>query len=415
MFYGAIVPRIDYRDPWNEPLEERVCALLRRGATRRVAYLYERPDTSTFRYRVFNMIEALGADGDTAAAWFSESEVERLLELLSACDLLVICRARYSSQIARLLARAQTIRVTTIFDVDDLVFDTSYIHLLLDTLDQAPSTEGFDWWFAYIGRIGATMRLCDRIMVTNSFLAEKAANFAPTKDVRVIPNFLNRRQLEISDDILERKRIDGFARNDRIHLGYFSGTPSHNRDFLVVADGVAQLLGADPRLVLRLVGFLDLPPVLARFADRVERFPLQDFLNLQRLIGETELNLVPLRNNAFTNCKSELKYFEAAIVGTCTIASPTFVFGKVIQEGTNGWIATSHEWGEKIAAAVSDWDRYAEVANAAAAHARQAYAPAAIAGTIETALFGEPSHQSQGDEIFAPPVQQCGLPASERL
>ena len=29
-----------------------------------VAYLYEVPDTSTFRYRVFNMVEALGLEDE---------------------------------------------------------------------------------------------------------------------------------------------------------------------------------------------------------------------------------------------------------------------------------------------------------------------------------------------------------------
>ena len=67
----------------------------------------------------------------------------------------------------------------------------------------------------------------------------------------------------------------------------------------------------------------------ARVPERIEVCPLQDFVNLQRLIGEVEINIVPLQDNAFTNCKSELKYFEAAIVETVTVATPTYTFSRV--------------------------------------------------------------------------------------
>ncbi|HEX3881228.1 MAG TPA: glycosyltransferase [Stellaceae bacterium] len=401
MFHAARIPRVRYQDPWNQTLDDRIQELRRRSAERRVVYLYEWPDTSTFRYRVYNMIQALQADPGISATWFSEHEIDRLIPLLDTCDTLVLCRMRYSSQVERVIGQAQRLGIDIVFDVDDLVFDVEYIHLLLDTLDQAITPAAWDHWFAYVGRIGATMRQCNRVIVTNNYLASKAQHFAAGKDVRVIPNFLNREQLSVSDGILRLKRAAGFTRGGPIHLGYFSGTPTHNRDFLVLADALAELLASDERLILRLVGFLDLPPSLARYPDRVERFALQDFINLQRLIGETELNLVPLRNNAFTNCKSELKYFEAAVVGTVTIASPTFVFKDVIKDGVNGWIANSHEWVERISAVVADWANYAVVADRAA-RARQVYAPAAMMDVVRMALFGLPVGPRHRDDRMLP-------------
>jgi glycosyltransferase involved in cell wall biosynthesis len=417
VFYAARIPSIRYQDPWNQALDDRIRSLMRRGANRRVAYLYELPDTSTFRYRIYNMIQALQLDPDIAATWFSEREVDRLIPLLDACDALVLCRTRYSRQIARVIGQAQRLRMDIVFDVDDLVFDTEYVHLLLDTLDQACTSATLDHWFAYVGRIGATMCQCSRAIVTNDYLAGRAALFTASKDVRVIPNFLNHEQLTVSDRILRLKRTAGFAHGDRIHLGYFSGSATHNRDFLVLADALSELFAKDNRFILRLVGFLDLPPSLAPYQSRVERYPLQDFLNLQRLMGETELNLVPLRNNTFTNCKSELKYFEAAAVGTATIASPTPVFNNVIENGVNGWIANSHEWAERITEVVTDWGSYAEVAERAA-QARATYAPEAMTDVIRAVLFGPLSplaapanvvtlQHSRPLQAAGPPPQSC--------
>jgi hypothetical protein len=58
------------------------------------------------------------------------------------------------------------------------------------------------------------------------------------------------------------------------------------------------------------------------------------------------VNLVPLQDNLFTNCKSELKWFEAAAVGTVTVAAPTYTFRHVIEHGTNGWLSPAYAWEE---------------------------------------------------------------------
>lgn len=385
--FAAALPITAFHTPWDQRVEDRVHALMRRGAHRRIAYLYERPDTSTFRYRVYNMIQALDAEPDIAASWFSLSETDRLLPLLDACEAIVVCRVRYTDAVAQVLSRAKCLGVETIFDVDDLVFDIDYVHLLIDTLDQAVSEPAWDTWFAYVGRIGATMKQCDRAIVTNEYLAARAAEFLGGRDVRVISNFLNREQLAVSDPIANLKRTTGFARDRNFHLGFFSGTHTHNRDFLVAADAIARLLNEDNRLVLRVVGMLDLPPALADRADRIERMPLQNFVDLQRFIGETELNIVPLRNNVFTNCKSELKYFEAAAVATATLASPTFTFSTAIDNGINGWIARSYEWYEQIRVIIDDWPRYTEIAERAVAHVRTTYSPSAMTGPLRAALM----------------------------
>ena len=85
------LPEVQYTDPWVHSFEERLLALKRRQI--HIAYFYERPDTSTFRYRVFNMIEVLNAlTHDVSAAWFSAAEIEHFDRVLEAADVLVICR-----------------------------------------------------------------------------------------------------------------------------------------------------------------------------------------------------------------------------------------------------------------------------------------------------------------------------------
>jgi glycosyltransferase involved in cell wall biosynthesis len=361
----AAMARLTYSEPWTASFDGRLQALAR--GHRHIAYFYEKPDSSTFRYRVWNMIEALHTYAhDVSAAWFCLADIPLMDHFLERADILVICRTRYDRDVARLLARARARGLRILFDVDDLVFDTRHSHVIMDTLDQDMiSAASWDHWFAYIGRLGATLRMCDAVIVTNEYLAARAREFAPGIPTHVIPNFLNRAQVEVSEQVFLRKQSSGFAGDGSIHLGYFSGTPTHNHDFRVLAGTLATLLDSDPRLAVTVVGFLELAGPMLRHSDRVTMLPLQDFMNLQMLIGAAELNLIPLQDNSFTNCKSDLKYFEAAIVGTVSVATPTFAFRQSIRDGENGFLARAQEWGAVLQGALASPGRYAEIAAAA--------------------------------------------------
>jgi glycosyltransferase involved in cell wall biosynthesis len=381
------VPALPDAPPDPAPLWDRLGRLTQ--GSPRVAYLYPRPNTGTFRYRVLNMIEALGmADPSIAATWFSGEELGARDRILERADVIVVCHAKYDRVLADLVARARGLGKPVFYDIDDLVFDIRYVHLVLDYLDHPTREEDFNYWFADFARYGALMLACDQVILTNAYLAERAHAFSglPT---RVVPNFMNQAQLTRSAGILDRKRASGFARDGRIHLGYFSGSPTHRRDFAVLEDAVLDLLETDPRVVLRVVGFLELDDRFAPFAERIETFPLQDPVRLQDLIGEVELNMVPLHHNPFTESKSELKVFEAAAVGTISLASPAFTLRRAIRDGETGYLAASHAWRETLDRAIKALDRYPEMALAAADAALQRDTPLARGPRVVEALFGE--------------------------
>ena len=385
--YAAAVPPVAYRAPWDIGFGERM-AMLQKGSPR-AAYFYSVPDTSTFRYRAYNIVQSLAAGRGASASWFTAADLPQIGRVLEACDVLILCRnALYDDGIARLAAQARARGRRILFDCDDLVFDPAFAHLLVDTLgaDKA-NPEVWNYWFGYIGRVGATYGLCDGALVTNSFLAGHAAAWSG-KPVRVIPNYLNREQQDISGRVWQAKVANRWARDGRLHLGYFSGSPSHNRDFALVAPVIARLMDADPKLWFRGVGFLEPGPDLARHAARIESIPLQDFVNLQREIGAVEINIAPLMDNPFTNCKSELKWFEAAVAGALTIASPTFTFRNIIQQGSNGWLAESYAWEAVLADVVRNFAAYrAGVAPRAREDARVKFGWDQQADLITAALF----------------------------
>jgi len=323
------------------------------------------------------------------ASYFCLSDLAAMDEIVEACDAIVFCRTSYDDMVNRFIGKAKGRRRRLLFDIDDLVFDTRYIPLLVHALDEN-ANERLVWehWFSSCARLGTTLQACDFAIVTNDYLA---ARLRECRDVptTVIPNFLNLEQVTTSDAIYAEKRRSGFARDGKIHLGYFSGTATHNRDFALIVEALRHMLREDPRIVVRLAGHLPVPGGLREFAARVERHPFRDFVNLQTLIGSTEINLVPLQDTVFSHCKSDLKFFEAAAAGTLTVASPTEVFRRSISDGVDGYLANSYDWTEKISRIVDkigNIDDYADMAETARDHVRAKYHWSAQATAIEQAI-----------------------------
>lgn len=371
--FTSNLPQVGYSDPWNLAFHDRFHGMA--NGKRRVAYFYECANNSTFRYRAYNMVQVLNhySESDVSAGYFFLEDLSHFDRIADSAHLLVICRSRYCHQIAHLVSKFRARGKRILFDIDDLVFDASYAHLIIDTLDQnRENSEIWDYWFAYIGRMGAALNLCDGAITTNNYLADKIRAFSGLP-VSVIPNFINIEQLEISDSLFRSKESSLFSRDDKISLGYFSGSPSHNLDYELVTSALEQVLEDDDRVEILIVGYIEAGPLLSRFGNRIRYSPFQDYVNLQRLIAGVEFNLVPLQSNAFTNCKSELKYFEAAIAGTLSIASPSYTYSNSIADGNNGYIAKAYQWTCVIQKAIANIDSYKEMATAAYADARAKY------------------------------------------
>jgi hypothetical protein len=381
-----LVPAVAYREPWNQDLSERLRMLVR--AKMRVAYFYEKADNSTFRYRIYNMVQVLNntSGTDVSASYFFLNDLDHLAEIADHADMLVICRSRYDNRIGQLITAFRQRNKRVLFDIDDFVFNTDFAHLILKTLDQDTSSSRIlDDWFAYSGRLGATLKLCDGAITTNDYLAQRIRDFAPTP-VSVAPNFLNREQLELSERIYSVKQSLKIGQGSLIQLGYFSGSPSHNRDFNIIVPALEALLEENHGLGLVVVGYIKAGSALEKFGSRVKSLPFQDFINLQRIVGSVAFNLMPLQFNVFTNSKSELKYFESAIVGTQSIASPTYTYARAIRDGENGYLAQAHEWISCIRKAVANLDNYQTMAERAFQDSRSRYAWYNQNSNIMTAL-----------------------------
>lgn len=355
-----------------QAIEQRITQL--KHGQHRVAYLAENTASSTFRYRAYNMVQLLNNTGEHAGALFFLDDAGHATEIATACTAMVVSRTRYDTRLQQFMDAARAAGKPVIFDLDDLLFDTAKIALIIQSqgqslLDDAP----WHFWYGVVARMADAVKQCDGVIVTTSELARQLSSTFTMPNF-VLPNFINQEQVAVSQALLAKKNEVWRSHpplQTSIRLGYFSGSPSHNADMALTHDALSTLMQEDPRVILTLAGPVDASVLQSRFPNRVSVVPFMDYLALQEAIAQVDINLIPLQSNEFTQCKSALKYFEAALVGTPSIASDWAELNSTIQSGKTGWLVSDGHWLPALRTVINDPLTYQKVALAAQQDAMQ--------------------------------------------
>lgn len=314
-----------------------------------VAYIVEDVGVAVFRYRVKNVVEKSREIEGRSGTWYPKSEIAKIN--FGQVDLLVISRqTAKDGKILNLIKEAHKNDIKVLFDLDDLVFDYRDLRLVVSSVRE----KNIFYWLGYFWGIRRIAKRVDGFICTNEFLAGKLKR-SFNKPVRVIRNSLNKEQVEVSEKWAKKKddrkktgKIMG--RPEKFRIGYFSGSPTHARDFRLIEDDLIKFLENHDDAILKVVGYMEFSDRMEKMieAGKVEVAGAVDYLRLQGLMSKVDVNIAPLVINDFTNCKSELKFFEAGAVETTTIASPSYTFSRAIIDGENGFLAQPGEWYDKL-------------------------------------------------------------------
>ncbi len=349
---GLVVPSpvlVSAPGPAVAPLPPPATALQPLGRHRElgrsplVYYISGEPDTPGTIYRVQRYAEACAAAGfqvrvvrlDTIAVHMDDAIQARLV---------VIWRAVWTAELEGFIAAARAGGARIVFDVDDLMIDPA---LGTTAIIDGIRSQNFDETAvqAHYARIQRTMFAADFCTASTDELAGHMRRFG--RVARTLPNGFDNDVFETSRMAVRRRwavKPDGLVR-----LGYASGSRTHQRDFGEISVAVANVLHANPecRLVMFTAGDVTLVdtsefPELASLTGQIEWRALVPLQNLPEEIARFDINLAPLQlGNPFCEAKSELKFFEGALAGVCTVASPVGPFNRVIRDGTNGFLATT--------------------------------------------------------------------------
>jgi glycosyltransferase involved in cell wall biosynthesis len=295
-------------------------------------------DGAPLRYRAFLPAEALGLVGAHAdVRYYCDLSVP---ELARAADAIVVYRVPATVEVLELIAAARARGVVVLYDVDDLIFDPD-LAAEIPAMSILPPDEAA-LWLEGVRRYRTTMEACDGFVGSTAGLVAHAASVTGLPAYR-FANGVSMLVAQQSDAAVRKPRTAGPLR-----IGYLSGTTTHDHDWALVEPAVIAVMRRHPDVELWLVGHLVTSDRLAEFGARVKRVGFTDWTALPRVLRDLDVNLAPLTpNSRFNEAKSAIKWLEAALVATPTIASPTEPFREAIQDGRNGLLAESSE----------DWER----------------------------------------------------------
>ena len=339
-------------------------------------------------YRVVNhseCFEALGFRTHVVTADAALPAIEAVSELKGV----VVFRPIHDQRFVQWRASTSTRGIPLLADVDDITFDVSLLASGEWHYWQTLPSDAQAVWKDRFEAQHRALELVDGVLVSTEPLAKAVESFGWRS--WIWPNGFGRLSWEISAFCRrQRKAARQASGPSTVVIGYASGTPTHEADFAMIAPALARICHAFPHVRLDLLGTLNLAnhSCLNVCRDQIQQRKAVPYSELSGEIARFDVNLAPLElTSRFCQAKSELKFFEAAVVGVPTVASPTAPFRSVIENNLNGCLAsTEDEWFSVLSELVRRAGFRRRLARQAHRTTRRLFSPRAQTCRLESLL-----------------------------
>lgn len=307
------------------------------------------------RYRVDHQMEQLEAHGLTTDKVFYE---QLTLDMLKYYRGFVFFRCPATDTIREFIKQANTFNKTCFFDVDDLVIDTAYT----DQIEYVQNLKGAakDLYNDGVIRMGETLGLCQHAITTTTQLQTELKKYIKG-DVYINRNVASDEMIRLSNEALERYHKLG----NRVVIGYFSGSITHNEDFEMILPELIKLFKAHKKVYLKIAGILDIPEELKPFRERILTSGFVDWRELPNAMVDCDVVIAPLVDTIFNRAKSENKWLEASLLKIPTVASKVGAFKEQIIHDKTGILVNKTGWFKALEELVIDTDKRHRLGEAA--------------------------------------------------
>jgi len=326
-----------------------------------IIYIKDVFDNSTFRYRTYNVLETMEKSKKFSVSAFLVEELKYLIDILDKIDIIILQRAKWSFELENFINLLKENKKIIIYDIDDMIYDTKYVPEYLNSIGDYRDFI-VDSFFSLAKRYELVINKCDGVIVTTDNLKQKIEDDLSIP-VWQLNNYLNKEQIDASNNVLKLKNRRKLYDDEKFVIGYFSGSNSHVRDLEIAESGILKLMKKYDDVYLKIVGYMDLGEEFKEMM-RNKRLIFSKFVSYEELqyeIGKVDLNIIPLQKHEFNECKSELKYFEASIVNTLTLATNNKVYSELIEDGVDGFLSDELSWFEKLEYIYLNYEKLTDV------------------------------------------------------
>jgi len=322
--------------PWHQTLSN---TSKNKGKT--VLIIAELSIPQCTKYRVEQKVEMLKILGYNTwvVSWTDFHEARQLLQLSA---LVFFYRTPAYPLVDALIKEANRLKITSFFDVDDLIFDRELLSQNVN-IQRLPKKEQKELL------IGAELYQKALTLTTYSTASTKVLGLAMkkynTRTNYIIPNALDKELLTY----ITKQHPSPSNDSETIKIVYGSGTSTHDIDFMEVADALIYILNTYKNVRFIIHGTLTLPKSFNALSSQITQIPFMPTKEYYAHLKSYDINLAPLEKTLFNDAKSNIKYLEASIFKLPTIASDIAEYNAVITDGKNGFIAhKTQAWISKL-------------------------------------------------------------------
>lgn len=213
------------------------------------------------------------------------------------------------------------------------------------------------------------LRQADGVIVSTEILKQRLCNLNP--HIRVVENALDERLFLAGSTHAVPQQSSA---NGKLVIGYM-GTHSHLQDLMMVLEPLrAALREYQGNIEFQIVGISADARVLNCFGglpfrvlDTGGNHFYPDFVPWARKNLRWDLALAPLEDNAFTRCKSDIKFLDYGLLGIPGIYSKVAAYQHSVRHGENGWLCdnTPASWQAALRLALEQTGQRQKIAQGA--------------------------------------------------
>jgi glycosyltransferase involved in cell wall biosynthesis len=335
-----------------------------------------------FRYRVQQKLEQLEYL-ERKTEWVSWREHSKAWEKIHLYDVIIFYRVPGFPDVLRLMQYAKQLNKLMIYDLDDLIFDEQRLaEKFKGSTGQLP---GYEHKAMLEGAklYRAALQCCDYAIASTPTLADEMQKVVAKGVCELLPNALD-------NGLLDHYHLPRPPQSDQfIDIFYGSGTRTHDEDFALVAPVLKRVLEENSQARLVIVGHLTIPAELDSVKQRIVSLPIMSFDSFLTVLSQAKIAIAPLEPGIFADCKSEIKWIEAALFGIPCVVTPTRTYRDVIEDGVDGILAgDDREWYEALTRLVTDNSFRDSVGTAACNKVLERYGTEAMSRRLENIIDG---------------------------
>lgn len=311
-----------------------------------VLYIVPGLYTAAHRYRAENVQQVVCESNEWNILILEEFNAEIILQHIELVDIIIFMRIRYSNA-KKFVDSVCKMNIPMYFEIDDYCFHMDCLEEVFKALPVKSSI-----WINKIADYLKVINCCNGFVTTTEYL-KKEIEGKSGKSVFIIKNFLNYDQCRLGKEYTSQK-TDGRRYRSPLYIGYL-GAEDHQYDLQLIENALDRILSMHKDTVLLISSRMAMPEKLKKYqlSNQIMTIPYVDGNALMYYYAQMDLNLIPLVNNKFSESRSEIKYFEAAAVGTKSIASTMAVYKEIAGKGNLIRLCEDDEWTDAIQSEIS--------------------------------------------------------------